>query len=170
MYPAAFTAYPPGLGKSANLVSHKYRAQEHTVKERLGEMTPQSRRYGFEPEKFIPYLKRLMEERDETSYRQTALDAGLDRSAVWRFVEKGTRPHRDACILLGQHFRVNPNEVLEAAGYDPIPIFDLSLIDPDEFSPEVKAVARALSGIEDADRRRAACRAVRVLIEMANRH
>ena len=69
-------------------------------------MTPRSRRYGFEPEKFIPYLKRLMEERDETSYRQTALDAGLDRSAVWRFVEKGTRPHRDACILLGQHFRV----------------------------------------------------------------
>lgn len=50
----------------------------------------------------------------------------MDRGALWRFIKNETRPHRDACILLAQRFGVNPNEMLQAAGYDPIPLFDLS--------------------------------------------
>lgn len=80
-------------------------------------MVRASRRTGYEPERFIPYVKRLLEERNETA-REASLRAGLDRSALWRFIRKGTRPHRDACILLAQHFGVNPNEMLQAAGYD----------------------------------------------------
>jgi len=89
-------------------------------------MSRGSRRTGYDPSEFIPYLKRLLAERNE-SYRQASLGAGLDRSAVWRFMEQGTRPHRDACILLAQHFGVNPNEMLQAAGYEPIPLFDNTL-------------------------------------------
>jgi len=129
-------------------------------------MSRGSRRTGYDPSEFIPYLKRLLAERNE-SYRQASLGAGLDRSAVWRFMEQGTRPHRDACILLAQHFGVNPNEMLQAAGYEPIPLFDLSLADSDEYPPEVKAVARALARIEDPERRRAACEAVHVLVDLA---
>jgi len=129
-------------------------------------MTRGSRRTGYEPEKFIPYVKQLLEERNETS-REASLRAGLDRSALWRFIKKETRPHRDACILLAQHFEVNPNEMLQAAGYDPISLFDLSLADPDEYPPEVKAVAQALSRIEDLERRRAVCEAVGALVDLA---
>lgn len=124
-----------------------------------------SRRTGYDPSEFIPYLKRLLAERNE-SYRQASLGAGLDRGAVWRFIEQETRPHRDACILLAQHFGVNPNEMLQAAGYEPIPLFDLSLADPDEYPPEVKAVARALARIAEPERRRAVCEAVRVLLDL----
>jgi hypothetical protein len=129
-------------------------------------MSRRSRRAGYDPEEFIPHLRRLLAERNE-SYREASLEAGLDRSAVWRFIEKGTRPHRDACILLAQHFGVNPNEMLQAAGYDPIPLFDLSLADPDEYPPEVKAVAQALARIKDPERRRAACEAVHALADLA---
>lgn len=129
-------------------------------------MSRRSRRAGYDPSVFIPYLRRLLAERNE-SYREASLGAGLDRSAVWRFIEQETRPHRDACILLAQHFGVNPNEMLQAAGYDPIPLFDLSLADPDEYPPEVKAVAQALARIEDPERRRAACEAVHVLVDLA---
>jgi len=128
-------------------------------------MTRGSRRTGYEPEKFIPYVKQLLEERNETS-RKASLRAGLDRSALWRFIKKEMRPHRDACILLAQHFGVNPNEMLQAAGYDPIPLFDLSLADPDEFPPEVKAVAQVLSRIEDPKRRRAVCEALWALVDL----
>ena len=129
-------------------------------------MSRGSRRTGYEPEKFIPYVEQLLVERNETA-REASLRAGLDRSALWRFIKKEMRPHRDACILLAQHFEVNPNEMLQAAGYDPIPLFNLSLTDPNEYPPEVKAVAQALTRIENAERRRTMCEAVGVLIDLA---
>ena len=123
-------------------------------------MSPGSKRTGYDPDMFVPFLRRLMEARNE-SYRETSLKAGLDRSAMWRFLNKRNRPHRDACILLAQHFEINPNEMLQMAGYDPLPLFDLSLADPDEFPPEVKAVAQALTDITDLALRRRACELIR---------
>jgi transcriptional regulator with XRE-family HTH domain len=128
-------------------------------------MSPGSKRAGYDREQFVPFVRRLLEERNET-YREAAIKAGLDRSAVWRFLNQGTRPHRDACILLAQHFEVNPNEMLAAAGYEPIALFDLSLADPGEFPPEVKALARALTEIPDAERRRLLCTLLATLVEL----
>ena len=99
-------------------------------------MNASSKRTGYDPDRFVPFLRQLMEDRNE-SYRETSLKAGLDRSAMWRFLSKRTRPHRDACILLAQHFEINPNELLQKAGYDPMPIFDLSLVVPDVYPPVV---------------------------------
>ena len=128
-------------------------------------MSPGSKRAGYDREQFVPFLRRLLEERNET-YREAAIKAGLDRSSVWRFLNKGTRPHRDACILLAQHFEVNPNEMLAAAGYEPIALFDLSLVDPDEFSPEVKALARVLTEIPDPEKRRRVCTLLGALVDL----
>ena len=128
-------------------------------------MSPSSKRTGYDPDKFVPFLRRLMEERNE-SYRETSLNAGLDRSAMWRFLNRKNRPHRDACILLAQHFEVNPNEMLQMAGYDPLPLFDLSLTDASEYPPEVKAVAQALTEITDLALRRRACELVREVIDL----
>ncbi len=100
------------------------------------------------------------------TYREAAIKAGLDRSAVWRLLHQGARPHRDACILLAQHFEVNPNEMLAAAGYEPIALFDLSLTTPGEFPPEVKALAQALTDIPDAGKRRRICTLLGALVDL----
>ena len=128
-------------------------------------MSPGSKRAGYDREQFVTFVTRLLEERNET-YREAAIKAGLDRSSVWRFLNKGTRPHRDACILLAQHFEVNPNEMLAVAGYNPIALFDLSLADPDEFPPEVKALAGALTEIPDAERRRRLCTLLGAFVDL----
>jgi transcriptional regulator with XRE-family HTH domain len=128
-------------------------------------MSPGSKRAGYDQEQFVPFVQRLLAERNET-YREAAIRAGLDRSSVWRFLNKGTRPHRDACILLAQHFEVNPNEMLAAAGYEPIALFDLSMADPDEYPPEVKALARALTEIPGAAKRRRLCTLLGALVDL----
>jgi len=68
--------------------------------------------------------------------------------------------------LLAQHFEVNPNEMLAVAGYDPIALFDLSLADPDEFPPEVKALAGALTEIPDVEKRRQLCTLLGALVDL----
>ena len=96
---------------------------------------------------------------------QDAPGAGLDHGAVLRFLKGEFRPARDACIELAVYFDMNPNELLQLAGYEPMPIFDLSLIDPDEFPAEVKRVAKALSTISDMSIRRQMCKAILLLLE-----
>jgi hypothetical protein len=44
-------------------------------------------------------------------YREASLKAGLDHQAIRRVLD-GQRPNMTACILLGNHFGVNPNEFL----------------------------------------------------------
>ena len=58
-----------------------------------------------------------------------------------------------------------PNEVLQKAGYAPLAHFDLSLMDPEEFSPDVKKVAQTLMRIEDAETRRRVSDAVLKLVQ-----
>ena len=128
-------------------------------------MSPGSKRAGYDPEQFVPFVTRMLEERNET-YREAAIKAGLDRSSVWRFLNQRTRPHRDACILLAQHFEVNPNEMLAVAGYEPIALFDLSLANPGEYPPEVKALAQTLTGIVDAEKRRRLCTVLGTLVDL----
>ncbi|MBN1815659.1 MAG: hypothetical protein JXA14_27745, partial [Anaerolineae bacterium] len=79
------------------------------------------------------------------------------------------RPTRESCIALADHFGVNPNEILTRAGYDPLQIFDRSLVDPRALAPEVEDLARFLNQISPIGRRREVCRAVRDLVEAASR-
>lgn len=114
--------------------------------------------FEYIPETFIPFLKELITARN-LSLRQVSLGAGLDHGAVRRYVNGGTKPSRDACISLAHYFDIHPNVMLEKAGYPSLAYFDLSLADPEEFSPEVKEVAAELMKIEDITARRRVCSA-----------
>jgi transcriptional regulator with XRE-family HTH domain len=120
-------------------------------------------RTGYEPGRFSNYLKTLLKEHD-LSMRKASLEAGLNHSAVGGFV-RGRRPHRDSCLLLAEYFHVDPNEMLAAAGYEPMPVVDRSLIDPQEFAPEVKEFAAELMHIESR-RRREIITALRTLLKI----
>ena len=122
------------------------------------------KKYAYTPEEFVPFVKRLVEE-SQQSMRQVSLGAGLDHAALYRYLNQGQRPNQDACIALAHYFKVHPNEMLQKAGYPPRAYFDLSLADPDEFSPEVKAVAQELMKIEDDAQRRRVAQTVLQLVE-----
>ena len=63
---------------------------------------------------FITRIHRLLEERNE-SYREAALASSSDHQALHRYLTGYRRPHMHACILLADHFGVNPNEFLQLA-------------------------------------------------------
>jgi transcriptional regulator with XRE-family HTH domain len=109
------------------------------------------------------YLEELRQARNE-SYREASLAAGLDHGALLRYTKKRSRPTRESCITLADHFGVNPNEILTRAGYDPLQIFDRSLVDPDALAPEVEELAAFLNTLSPLARRREVCNAVRELV------
>ena len=115
---------------------------------------------------FAAYLERLLDERNETM-REASLSAGLDHSALSRFITQRQRPTRESCIALADHFRLNPNEVLTRAGYDAMHFFDRSLVDPEALPVEVSTLARYLSRIQPLARRRQLCQAIHTLIALA---
>ena len=75
------------------------------------------------------------------------------------------RPHRESCIALAHHFGLNPNELLVAAGHEPLPWFDPSLTNPGDYPFEVKQVAEALIRIASPRLRREVCEAVEALAQ-----
>jgi hypothetical protein len=121
---------------------------------------------GYDPEVFVPFLEGLLTEH-QRSYRQASLGAGLDPGAVRRLLKTGARPSADSCIALAHYFNVPPNTMLAKAGYQPRAYYDLSLADPNEFAPEVKAVAQELMKIGDpAIRQRVSDAVLRLVREM----
>jgi hypothetical protein len=109
-------------------------------------------------------LEKLRQERNE-SYRYASQAAGLDHGALHRFIKADRRPNRESCIALAHHFEINPNELLVAAGYEPLPWFDPSLTDAYDYPFEVKQVAEALTCIQDLGLRRRVCGAMQALAE-----
>ena len=117
----------------------------------------------FKREVFIPFLQALVDKEDR-SMRQISLSCGMDHGAVRRYLKHGSRPGKDSCIAMAHYFGLHPNEFLEKAGYKPLDYFDLSLADPNEFSPDVKEVAQELMKIEDASVRKRVSEAVLRLV------
>jgi transcriptional regulator with XRE-family HTH domain len=113
------------------------------------------------------YLDQLRQAHNE-SFREASLAAGLDHGAMLRYVKKRSRPTRESCITLADHFGVNPNEILTRAGYDPLQIFDRSLVDPGALAPEVEELAAYLNSLSPPARRREVCQAVRELVMAAS--
>jgi len=56
---------------------------------------------------------------------------------------------RDACIALADHFGVNPNKILEAAGYEPLRFFDRRIVDPAALPPDVNRLIDKVMAFED---------------------
>lgn len=116
----------------------------------------------YDPEPFRELLRMLLSKSGE-SYRQASLAAGLPHNAIFKYL-RGVRPGRDACVALADHFGVNPNELLRAAGYEPIHFFERSAAQPGELSPEVQELAERLQQIKDPVARRRLMEAMETLI------
>ena len=93
------------------------------------------------------------------SARGASLAAGLADNAISKYLRGRVQPSRDACIALAAHFGLDPNEVLRAAGYAPVPFYSTDL------SPEVRELATLLEQVEDADDRSRIIEVTKTLID-----
>lgn len=115
----------------------------------------------YDPKPLTTLLQRLVAERGE-SLRKASLSAGLDRGALFRFMEEGRRPSRESLIVLGDYFGVNPNVLLELAGYTPLAIFTG---EEQRVLPEMQGVVSRLLTITDEVARSRVISALEVLLD-----
>lgn len=94
---------------------------------------------GYDYAYFRRYLEQLLDEAGE-SYRRASLAAGLHHSSVSNYM-RGVRPSNRACLALADHFGVDPNEMLQAAGYETLHIFERVLPELDEMGIGMRELA-----------------------------
>ena len=123
----------------------------------------QAREMPYDPEPFIQRLKGLLEKHNE-SYREAGLNAGLDHQAIRRILA-GLRPSMVNCILLADHFGVNPNEFLEMAGWPTLKAFDFQSIDSEKLPPEAVDIALVVARISDKAIRKVIVDAMLILLK-----
>lgn len=118
----------------------------------------------YDPKPFIARITKLLEERNE-SYREAALASSLDHQALYRYLTGYRRPHMHACILLADHFGINPNEFLQLANYPPLKVFDVQTANAERLPPEAVDVAMDLARIPEPGMRKAVAEAMRALLK-----
>ena len=115
----------------------------------------------FDPEPLIARIKELLKKHNE-SYREASLRTGLDHQAIRRILS-GQKPQMHVCILLADHFGVNPNEILQLAGWPTLKAFDVSVVDMVNLPPEATEVALAVAKISEPGVRREVADAILTL-------
>jgi len=115
----------------------------------------------FDSEALTKRITKLLKDRNE-SLREAALESGLDHQALRRFMA-GQRPNMIACILLADHFDVNPNEFLQLAGWPALKVFDIQVTSAENLPPEAVDVAKDIARISDPGTRKMVSEAVRAL-------
>jgi transcriptional regulator with XRE-family HTH domain len=123
-----------------------------------------ARQKRYDPVPLRTRLQQLLKTRNE-SYREAALRAGLDHQAVRRILSVGQRPAIQTCILLADHFDLNPNEFLELAGHPALKIFEAKIASTKRLPPEAIEVAIDLAQIPNLGTRKAVAQAIRVLLK-----
>ena len=132
------------------------------MKEPISQARRRTRDSGYDPQPFITRLNELLKKNKE-SYREAALSSGLDHQAVRRILA-GQQPSMTNCILLADHFGVNPNEFLELAGWPTLRVFDVKAIDNQKLPPEVTEVALSLAKIDHPGIRKEISTAILTLV------
>lgn len=117
----------------------------------------------FDPEPLITRIKELLKKHNE-SYREASLRSGLDHQAIRRILS-GQKPQMHVCILLADHFGVNPNEMLHLAGWPTLKAFDVSVVDAVNLPPEATEVALAVAKISEPGVRREVTDAILILMK-----
>ncbi len=107
-------------------------------------------------------VRQLLEQKNET-YREASLDSGLDHQAIRR-VLIGRRPQMHICILMADHFGVNPNEFLQLAGWPALKAFDIHAASAENLPPEAVEVAMDVARIPDPGTRKQVAEAIRTLL------
>ena len=129
---------------------------------KIAKVFRESRKKKFDPEPFIARVRGLMEAHNE-SYRQASLRSGLDEQAIRRILD-GVRPTVTSCVLLAQHFKVDPNEFITLAGFPALDIFKVKTLSAEGLPPEAVEVAIEIAKIEDAGVRRQVAEAIKLLL------
>jgi len=108
------------------------------------------KKFDYDPTAFQELLQRMLEKTGE-SYSAAARASGLHQTTISNYLRETSpsRPMRDACIALADHFGINPNEMLEAAGYEPLHFFDRRMIDPNAMPPDIDQLTGEIMQIED---------------------
>jgi transcriptional regulator with XRE-family HTH domain len=117
----------------------------------------------FDSEPLISRIKDLLKKHNE-SYREASLRSGLDHQAIRRILS-GQKPQMHICILLADHFGVNPNEILRLAGWPTLKAFDVSIVDVVNLPPEATEVALAVAKISEPGVRREVTDAILILMK-----
>ncbi len=117
------------------------------MKEPISQARRRTRDSGYDPQPFVNRLNELLEKNKE-SYREAALSSGLDHQAVRRILA-GQQPSMTNCILLADHFRVNPNEFLALAGWPTLKAFETQAVSQEQLPPEVVEVALSLAKVSN---------------------
>lgn len=132
------------------------------MQEPIAKTRRKARAQVYDPEPFVSRLEGLLEKHNE-SYREASLKAGLDHQAVRRILA-GQHPQMHVCILLADHFGINPNEFLELANWPKLKIFEVRSISGEKLSPEAVEVAVQIDRIANPGTRRAVADAIKILI------
>ena len=117
----------------------------------------------FDSEPLISRIKDLLKKHNE-SYREASLRSGLDHQAIRRILS-GQKPQMHICILLADHFGVNPNEILRLAGWPTLKAFDVSIVDVVNLPPEATEVALVVAKISEPGVRREVTDAILILMK-----
>ena len=130
--------------------------------EPLAKVRVRMRRTEYNPQPFIDRIEELRRERN-LSMRQVGIRSGLDHQAIRR-IKSGHRPGMMYCILLADFFEVNPNELLQLAGWPALKIFDIRTESAEHLPPEVIDVAIALAEIPDPGTRKRVSESLKTLL------
>jgi len=118
----------------------------------------------YDPQPLRARVEQLLADHNE-SYREAALRAGLDHQAVRRILSVGQRPAVQTCILLADHFDLNPNEFLELAGHPPLKVFEIKATNAQRLPHEAVDVAVALARLSNPRTRKAVSAAILALLQ-----
>ena len=122
----------------------------------------QARTTPYDPAPMQKRIEELLKQHKE-SFREASLSSGLDHQAIRR-IRGGYRPQMPVCILLADHFGINPNELLTLAGWPTLKAFDIHTESAENLPPEAVEVALDIARIPDPGTRKQVATAVRTLL------
>lgn len=124
------------------------------------------RQARYEPFASGPLVKRVKEllEKNKESFREASLQSGLDHQAIRRILG-GNRPQIHTCILLADHYGINPNELLELAGWPTLKAFDIHAESAENLPPEAVDVAMEIARIPNPGTRKQVADAILILVK-----
>lgn len=117
----------------------------------------------YDPEVLTARVTELLKQHKE-SFREASLKSGLDHQAIRRLLA-GNRPQMHVCILLADHFGINPNELLILAGWPTLKAFDIHTESAENLPPEAVEVAKEIARIPNPGTRKTVAEAILTLVK-----
>ncbi len=129
----------------------------------IAEARRQARMEPFNSTAFNQRLDELLRQHKD-SFREASLKSGLDHQAIRR-IRAGYRPQMHVCILLADHFEINPNELLQLAGWPTLKAFDIHTESAENLPPEAVSVAKEIARIPNPGTRKTVADAILTLVK-----